>query len=65
MRLFGAKVAEEDAVLKPLRPVQDVIQRLLWDKSIDVEKFSFMYEDRYDGLKEMPGTPYINSESQS
>ena len=57
VRLFGAKVSDEDAVLTPLRPVQDVIQKLLWDKSIDKDNFSFVYEDRYDGLKEMPGSP--------
>ena len=60
LRLFGAKPSEEDDFLIPLRPVQDVIQRLLWDKSLDINEFSFMYEDRYDGLKEMPGPIVLN-----
>ena len=56
MRLFGANLSEQDVTPSSLRPVQAVVQRLLWDGSLNKDEFSFVYEDRYEGLKEMPGS---------
>lgn len=44
-RLFGG---DPDCVERKvsLRPCGDVIQRILWDKLLDVNDFSFVYEDR-------------------
>jgi uncharacterized protein (UPF0248 family) len=39
---------------KYLRPVQDVISRLRWDASYDVESYLIGYEDRFAGVMEMP-----------
>lgn len=35
-----------------LKPVQEQINRIKWDKSLDVEDYAIVYEDRFDGLME-------------
>ncbi|KAF2434662.1 hypothetical protein EJ08DRAFT_556210, partial [Tothia fuscella] len=35
-----------------LKPVQEQINRIRWDKSLDVTDYAIVYEDRFDGLME-------------
>jgi len=35
-----------------LRPISDVITKLLWDQTLELKDFSFVYTDRFDGLCE-------------
>ena len=32
---------------KPLRPCNEAIERILWDKSLNINDFTFIYSDRY------------------
>ena len=64
LRLFGTTMNKSYGILdvdinKPLtsvylRPCGEVIGRILWDPSLDLKDFSFIYSDRYNGLIEMP-----------
>jgi hypothetical protein len=61
LRLFGGLVgdaleesegslsasAKKNGDVRALRPCCDVIERILWDKSLNVDDFSFIYRDRY------------------
>lgn len=49
-RLFGIDPSLD--IRNFLRPVQDVIERIIWDPSLPTEHFSFVYQDRFDGLQE-------------
>jgi uncharacterized protein (UPF0248 family) len=35
-----------------LKPVQEQINRIRWDKSLDADDYAIVYEDRFDGLME-------------
>lgn len=41
-----------------MRPAEDVLKRLKWDRSLDPEDFIVGYEDRFLGLCETPYTEY-------
>lgn len=45
-RLFQV---DDDFDSNPLRPSADVIERILWDSSLNINDFSFAYEDRFLG----------------
>lgn len=48
IRLFG-EFCSNDKKKKYLRPCKDILQRLLWDDSIDIDDFTFVYSDRFNG----------------
>jgi len=55
MRYFGTKIEESSEVERiSLRPCMDCIERIIWDPLLDINDFSFIYEDRFDGLYEKP-----------
>lgn len=51
-RLFGNGVKQEDKSVGKLRPCKDIITRILWDPSLEKTDFSFVFQDRFDGLNE-------------
>jgi hypothetical protein len=62
LRLFGSKASLGELGDTKLRPVQDVIERLLWDAALDGDSFSFVYLDRFDGLREDSGAALLRTE---
>jgi len=62
MRLFGSKGVDKSMKIEEvssaisetntLRPVDEVITKLLWDQTLNLEDFSFVYTDRFEGLNE-------------
>eukprot|EP01041_Mallomonas_annulata_P001645 gene1645-3184_t len=59
-RLFGSYSFQDDdfdnilVTKTPLRPCSDAIERILWDPTLDTSHFTFIYDDRFNGLQEAP-----------
>lgn len=55
IRLFGTQANDPSSIaesnVKRLVPCKQVIQRIIWDPSLDSADFSFIYKDRYSNLK--------------
>jgi uncharacterized protein (UPF0248 family) len=56
MRYFRTeeKVLKTELESISLRPCKDCIERIIWDPALDINDFSFIYLDRFDGLFERP-----------
>ena len=46
-------VKDAPATKEKLRPIQDIVNRIKWDESYNVEDYVVGYEDRFDGVMEI------------
>ena len=59
-RLLEESMQEKKKKQNSLRPVKDIINKLLYDPSIDLNKFTVCYSDRFQGIVESPaGAPNL------
>lgn len=53
-------VAEEAKEKVRLRPAEDVLHRIKWDPERRPEQYVVGYEDRFEGVLEMPFGEYVS-----
>jgi uncharacterized protein (UPF0248 family)/2'-5' RNA ligase len=54
----SASSQQQTTAKSSLRPIQDILSRLHWDDSYNAEEYVIGYEDRFDGVMEIPMTSW-------